>query len=103
MSVCYGYGNNFRLNIQNPHNLVLVLVTKQRREFIKDRVELQSSPENICFHIQVNDPLYTAFESVLRKIITFQVHRVQVHVAVIDHYSPMHEILMRQFNVPFYY
>ena len=33
---------------------------------------------------------------------TFQVHRVQVHVDGIDHFSPTQEILMRQLNVPFF-
>ena len=36
VSVCYGCGNNFRLNTA----LALDLVTKQRREFVKDGFKL---------------------------------------------------------------
>ena len=39
-------------------------MTKQRREFIKDGVKLPSSPANIYFHVQFNNPLYTSFEYV---------------------------------------
>ena len=61
-------------------------MTKQKCEFIKDGVKLRSNPANVYFHVQVNNPFYTAFECVLRKMITFQVHGVQVHVDAIDHF-----------------
>ena len=77
-------------------------MTKQKREFIKDGVKLRSSPTNVYFHAQVNNPFYTTFECVQRKMLTFQEHRVQVHVDAIDHFSPSHELLMRQLNVPFF-
>ena len=102
--VCYGCGHNFRFDTQNPPQPYdLVLVTKQRREFIKDGVKLRSSPANVYFHVQVNNPFYTVFECVQRKMLTFQLHRVQVHVDAIDHFSPTHEVSICQLNVPFFY
>lgn len=32
-----------------------------------------------------------------------QLHHVQVHVDAIDHFSPTHEVLMIQLNIPFFY
>lgn len=52
--VCYGCGSNFRLDTQNhPQPYNLILVAKQRCEFIKDGVKLQSCPANAYFHVQV--------------------------------------------------
>ena len=48
--IVYGCGNIFRLNT--------ALVTKPRREFIKDGAKLRYSPANIYFHIQVNNALH---------------------------------------------
>ena len=52
--IVYGCGNIFRLNTA----LALALVTKPRREFIKDGAELRYSLANIYFHIQVNNVLH---------------------------------------------
>ena len=35
-------------------------------------------------------------------MLTFQVHRVQVHADAIDQFFHMHEVLMRQLNAPFF-
>ena len=63
--VCYGCGSNFRLDAQNhPKPYDLILVAKQRCEFIKDCVKLQSCPANAYFHVQVNNLFCTASECV---------------------------------------
>ena len=62
-------------------------------------LKLRSSPANVYFHVQVNNPFYTAFGCVQRKMLTFQLRRVQVHADVIDHFSSTHEVLLCQLNV----
>ena len=44
---------------------------------------------------------YIVFECVQRKMLSFQMNRVHIYVDIIDHFSLMHEVLMRQVNAPF--
>ena len=102
VSVCYGCGNSFRYNGNNPQQpFDLVLVTKFRREYFKDGEKHHSSPSNVYFHVQVDNSFCSPFECVRRKLVTFKVDHVQIHVNAINHLSDSHEVLLRRIKVPF--
>ena len=103
VSVCYGCGNSFRYNGNDPQQpFDLVLVTKLRREYFKDGEKHHSSPSNVYFHVQVDNPFCSPYECMERKLVTFKVDRVQIHVNAIDHLSDTHKVLLRRIKVPFF-
>ena len=64
--------------------------------------KLPSSPANIYFHIQFNNPFDTSFVCMRLEMLTRQKHRAQVHGDVNNHFSCKYEVLMRQLKVPFF-
>ena len=103
VSVCYGCANSFRYNGNDPQQpFDLVLVTKLRREYFKDGEKHHSSPSNVYFQVQVDNSFCSPFECVQRKLVTFKVDCVQIHVNAIDHLSDSHEVLLRRIKVPFF-
>ena len=95
VSVCYGYGDNFRYNGKDPQQpFDLFLVTKLRREYFKDGAKHHSNPSNVYFHVQVDNPFCAPIE--------FKVGNVPIHVNAIDQLSDSHEVLLRRIKVPFF-
>ena len=97
VSVCYGCGNSFRYNENDPQqSFDLLLVTKLTREYFKDGEKHHSSRSNVYFHVQVDSPFCFLFGCVQRKLVTFKFDSVQVHVNAINHLPDSDEVLLRR-------
>ena len=97
VSLYYECGNSFRYNGSDPQrSFDLLLVTKFTREYFKDGEKHHSSRSNVYFHFQVDNPFCFLFGCVQRKLVTFKVDSVQVHVNAIDHLSDSDEVLLRK-------
>ena len=57
VSVCYGCGDSFRYNENDPQlPFHLASVIKLRRKYFKDREKYYSSPSSVYFHVQIDNP-----------------------------------------------
>ena len=73
----------------------LVVVTKMRRDYYADGEKPQSVPSNVCFYAVFNNPFFTPFECIQRKLITFNVNRLQFHSHACNHLTPVHKGMLR--------
>ena len=77
----------------------LVVVTKMQRDYYADGKKFQSALSNVYFHAVCNNPFFTPFECIQRKLITFHVNRLQFHSHAYNHLTPVHKAMLRDLNL----
>ena len=80
VSICYGCTHELKYQVAIPAPpFDLVVLTKMRRDYYPDGKKCQPAPSNVYFHAVYNNPFFTPFECIQRKLITFNVNRLQFH------------------------
>ena len=59
----------------------------------------QSAPSNVYFHAFYNNPFFIPFECIQRKLITFNVNRVQFHSHAYNQLTPVHRGMFNDLNL----
>ena len=102
VSICYGCKHKMKYQGAIPAPpFDLVVVTKMRRDYYADGKKRQSAPSNVYFYAVSNNPFFTPFECVQRKLITFNANPLQFPSHAYDHLTPVHREMFRDLNLSY--
>ena len=100
VSICYGCTHELKYQVAIPAPpFDLVVLTKMRRDYYPDGKKCQPAPSNVYFHAVYNNPFFTPFECIQRKLITLHVNRLQFHSHAYNHLTPLHRAMLRDLNL----
>ena len=98
VSICYGCTH--KLKYQGVISTFdLVVVTKMRRDHYADEKNCESAHSNVYFHAVYNNPVFTPFECIQRKLISFNVNQLQFYSHAYNHHKPVHRRILRNLNL----